>query len=119
MKKMLILLIISTMLSVVTPPFCFAKTKQRDSEIQMSSPDKIKTEKDPWIGQYCMSIFTKTRSSKTVGKDHLSVALKVQHFDWDQVKRTGGGGLKTIISPSEFPSGLTISIPARQTIARD
>ncbi len=91
MKKMLILLVISTMLSVVTPPFCFAKTKQRGSEIQASSPDKIKAEKDPWIGKYCMSFFTKTRSAKTVGKDHVSVSLKVQHFDWDQVKRTGGG----------------------------
>jgi hypothetical protein len=44
---------------------------------------------DPWVGKYPMSFFTKTRSAKTVGKDHLSVSLKVQHFDWDQV-RTGG-----------------------------
>ena len=41
---------------------------------------------DPWCGKYCMSFFTKTRSSKTVGKDHLSVALKYQYFDWDQVR---------------------------------
>lgn len=44
----------------------------------------------PWCNQYCMSLFTKTRSAKTVGKGHLSVSLKVQHFDWTRV-RTGGG----------------------------
>ena len=82
MKKILILLVISIMLSVVTA---------YGSGIQMSSPDKINTEKDPWIGQYCMSIFTKTRTSKTVGKDHVSVALKVQHFDWTQVRGSEGG----------------------------
>ena len=41
---------------------------------------------DPWCGKYCMSIFTKTRTAKTVGKGHLSAAIKVQHFDWDEVK---------------------------------
>ena len=40
----------------------------------------------PWCGQYCMSFFTKTRSAKTVGKDHLSVAMKYQYYDWDQVR---------------------------------
>lgn len=40
----------------------------------------------PWCGQYCMSFFTKTRSAKTVGKDHLSVSLKYQYFDWDMVR---------------------------------
>jgi len=40
----------------------------------------------PWCGKYCMSFFTKTRSAKTVGKDHLSVSLKYQHFDWTQVR---------------------------------
>jgi hypothetical protein len=32
-----------------------------------------------------MSFFTKTRSAKTVGKDHLSVSLKHQYYGWDQV----------------------------------
>ena len=40
----------------------------------------------PWCGQYCMSFFTKTRSAKTVGKDHLSVSLKYQYNDWTQVR---------------------------------
>ena len=39
-----------------------------------------------WCGQYCMSFFTKARSSKVVGKDHLSVSMKYQYFDWDQVR---------------------------------
>ena len=45
----------------------------------------------PWCNQYCMSFFTKTRSAKTVGKDHVSVSLKVQHFDWTQVRGSSGG----------------------------
>lgn len=40
----------------------------------------------PWCGKYCMSFFTKTRSANTVGKDHLSVSLKYQYFDWTQVR---------------------------------
>lgn len=40
----------------------------------------------PWCGKYCMSFFTKTRSANTVGKDHLSVSLKYQYYDWDQVR---------------------------------
>ena len=40
----------------------------------------------PWCGKYCMSFFTKTRSSKTVGKDHLSVSVKYQYYDWDQIR---------------------------------
>jgi hypothetical protein len=41
---------------------------------------------DPWVGKYPMSLFTKTRSSKTVGKGHLSVSWKFQHFDWSRVR---------------------------------
>ena len=40
----------------------------------------------PWCGKYCMSFWTRARSAKTVGKDHLSVSLKAQYFDWTQVK---------------------------------
>ncbi|MBN2316379.1 MAG: transporter [Sedimentisphaerales bacterium] len=40
----------------------------------------------PWCGQYPMSMFTKTRSSKLVGKDHLSVSVNFQYYDWDQVR---------------------------------
>ena len=34
---------------------------------------------DPCYSKYCMSIFTKTRTAKTVGKGRLSVALKYQY----------------------------------------
>ena len=44
----------------------------------------------PWCGKYCMSFFTKTRSAKTVGKDHFSVSLKYQYFDWTQVRGSDG-----------------------------
>jgi hypothetical protein len=81
MKKMLILLVITTMLSVETA---------YGSELNADSQDNTKTNIYPWCGQYCMSLFTKTRSANTVGKGHVSVSLKAQHFDWDQVKRTGG-----------------------------
>ena len=36
-----------------------------------------------WLGKYPMSFFAKTRSAKTVGKDRLSVALKIQYWNWD------------------------------------
>ncbi len=35
------------------------------------------------LGKYPMSFFTKTRSAKTAGKDRLSVALKIQYWNWD------------------------------------
>ncbi len=41
---------------------------------------------DTPYGQYCMSFFTKTRTAKTVGKDHVSVAWKFQHFDWSKTR---------------------------------
>jgi len=43
-----------------------------------------KSEKAPWIGKYPMSFFTKTRTANTVGKDRLSVCVKVQYFDWSK-----------------------------------
>ncbi len=45
---------------------------------------------NPWVGKYPMSLFTKTRSANTVGKGHLSASLKVQHFDWDEIRTTSG-----------------------------
>ena len=81
MKKILILSVLLTMLVVVTAS---------GSTTVAGNPDKTQTDVFPWCGQYCMSFFTKTRSAKTVGKDHLSVALKVQHFDWTQVRSNGG-----------------------------
>ena len=55
-------------------------------EISKKSSDAQENGVNPWCGQYPMSFFTKTRSAKTVGKDHLSVALKYQYFDWTQVR---------------------------------
>jgi len=39
----------------------------------------------PWLGKYPMSFFTKTRTSKTVGKDRLSVGLKLQSIACDEM----------------------------------
>ncbi|MEN8127524.1 MAG: transporter, partial [Planctomycetota bacterium] len=47
-------------------------------------------ELNPWCGKYCMSFFTKTRTAKTIGKDHLSIALKMQYFDWDEKRDASG-----------------------------
>jgi hypothetical protein len=47
-------------------------------------------EQYPWVGKYPMSFFTKTRTAKTVGKDHWSFAVKIQHFDWDEVEKSNG-----------------------------
>lgn len=47
---------------------------------------KTSGQEHPWIGKYPMSFFTKTRTAKTVGKGRLSVALKIQHFDWSKVE---------------------------------
>ncbi len=43
-------------------------------------------ELNPWVGKYPMSFFTKMRSANVVGRDHLSVSMKTQFFDWDEVK---------------------------------
>ena len=56
------------------------------TESHRATTDAENTEVYPWCGQYCMSFFVKARSAKTVGKNHLSVSLKVQHFDWTQVR---------------------------------
>lgn len=48
--------------------------------------DEQKEEVYSWCGKYCMSFWTRARSAKTVGKGHLSVALKAQYFNWTQVR---------------------------------
>jgi len=58
----------------------------QSAEANQKSPSEGKPEVHSWCGQYCMSFFTKTRSAKTVGKGHLSVSLKFQHFDWNLVR---------------------------------
>ncbi|MBN1589551.1 MAG: hypothetical protein JW888_08560 [Pirellulales bacterium] len=51
----------------------------------MSAPGKA-SPKDPypWLGSYPMSFFTKTRSTRLVGKGHLSLCMKFQTADYDE-----------------------------------
>jgi hypothetical protein len=56
------------------------------TEIRQEGSDGQEGELYSWCGKYCMSFFTKTRSANTVGKDHLSVSLKYQYYNWDQVR---------------------------------
>lgn len=56
------------------------------TEIRQEGSDGQEGKLYSWCGKYCMSFFTKTRSANTVGKDHLSVSLKYQYYNWDQVR---------------------------------
>ena len=56
---------------------------------QEKAPE-AKPDKDPWIGNYCMSVFTKTRTAKTVGKDRLSLAVKFMANDFDESLDSSG-----------------------------
>lgn len=78
MKKLLVL----TTITVLS--FCVM------AESQKSVSEDKSNELNPWCGNYCMSFFTKTRTAKTVGKDHISFALKMQYFDWDKKKDSFG-----------------------------
>jgi hypothetical protein len=77
MKKIILMLLISIFICAVTT---------QTSQANQTGSEQGDSELYPWIGKYCMSFFTKARSAKTVGKDHVSVALKVQHFDWNLVR---------------------------------
>lgn len=77
MKKIVLMLLVLIFACHVTA---------QSSESNQKSSGEGNSELYPWIGQYCMSFFTKTRSAKTVGKGHVSVSLKVQHFDWNLVR---------------------------------
>ena len=77
MKKIVLMLLVLIFVCPVTA---------QSSESKQKSSGEVNSELYPWIGQYCMSFFTKARSAKTVGKGHVSVSLKVQHFDWNQVR---------------------------------
>jgi len=76
MEKIFVPLVFMVMFAVVTEgaATCEGSSAGQENELY------------PWCGQYCMSFFTKTRSAKTVGKDHLSMSLKYQYYDWDQVR---------------------------------
>jgi len=74
MKKIIVLTIVCII--TATSPAQVAETGSSQSA----------SSTDPWCGKYPMSFFTKTRSSKTVGKGHLSVGWKFQHFDWSRVR---------------------------------
>lgn len=65
--------------------FAFALTAE-GAETSQRSYDGQEEGLPPWCGDYPMSFFTKARSSKTVGKDHLSVSFNYQYYDWDQVR---------------------------------
>jgi len=71
------------MTAVMIFVICVPAIAQGDQAEEQKSVVKD-TENKPWIGKYPMSFFTKTRSAKTVGKDHLSISLKCQYFDWDR-----------------------------------
>jgi hypothetical protein len=43
----------------------------------------------PWTGKYPMSFFTKTRTANTVGKGRLSVAIKLQSVNCDEMIQAG------------------------------
>ena len=80
MKKFLMLLVVFGTFEI-----CLPVNAQGDQAGEQKSVAKD-IENEPWIGKYPMSFFTKTRSAKTVGKDHLSVSLKIRYFDWDRKK---------------------------------
>jgi len=79
-KEPLIIIFLISMTILILNSSCVTAADQNEES----------NETYPWIGKYCMSIFTKTRTAKMVGKDHISVALKVQHFDWDEVRGSDG-----------------------------
>ena len=81
MKKIVMLLIISSMLNMMLSY----------NELRANTTDPNNEELNPWCGNYCMSFFTKTRSAATVGQSRLLISLKVQQFDWTQVRGTSGG----------------------------
>jgi len=62
--------------------------EEEDTKLAQKSDSASKM--SPWIGAYPMSIFTRARTSKTVGKDHLSLSLKLQCFDYDEIRRSDG-----------------------------
>ncbi len=76
---------IKNILVVLAFVVAFALIAEGTQAGQVSS-DEEENDLYPWCGKYPMSFFTKTRSSKAVGKGHLSVAMKYQYFDWDQVR---------------------------------
>ena len=73
-KTISVLLTFTIMLNIATSSYANSSTQQNQL--------------NPWVGSYCMSFFTKTRSAKVVGKDHVSISLKYQHFNWTKVRGT-------------------------------
>ena len=57
-----------------------------EGDLKPTEPEEtVKEEQPQWMGKYCMSMFTRARTAKTVGKGHLSLALKFQYNDYDKV----------------------------------
>jgi hypothetical protein len=82
MKQKFMMFVVSGLMSVLI---------LSSNNVSAANPENDTDKLYPWCNQYCMSIFTKIRTSKTVGKDHMSVALKVQHFNWTQIRGSSGG----------------------------
>ena len=62
-----------------------SKISKATEDVPGESPQNIEAAnkaESPWLGKYCMSLFKRARTTKTVGKDHLSVALKFLYFDF-------------------------------------
>lgn len=51
---------------------------------QVTTTDNTVDELNPWVGKYCISFFTKTRSAKVVPKNKWLLSLKFQDFQADQ-----------------------------------
>ena len=47
--------------------------------------EKTEEKKSPWIGKYPMSFITKTRTANTVGEGRLSLAMKFQTMNCDEM----------------------------------
>lgn len=87
MKKVYVLAVASTLCSSV-----LAQDKgANESKDYLKEAVRLEEKYSPdttagvssWLGKYPMSFFTKTRSAKTVGKDRLSVTVKIQYWNWD------------------------------------
>jgi hypothetical protein len=69
------------------------QTPPRDLGLDFQAPaaaPAAPTGANSWLGKYPMSIFTKTRTAKLVGKGHLSLCMKFQSFDYDDMSTIGG-----------------------------
>ncbi len=62
----------------------------------------------PVYGKYPMSLLRRCRTAKPVGKNHLSVAVKVEYCDQDEIK--SGGSYKDLESPNKFDKLMVVPV---------